>query len=71
MIFDKAHLKSLFEISHIRVQKLLHLSQHGSITALITILFGKIIKINITSASMTVIGKKMVVEELVLMTYSR
>ena len=43
MIFDKAHLKSLFEISHIRFQKLLHLSQHGSITALITILFGKII----------------------------
>tara|TARA_B110000046_G_C13023103_1_gene412322 strand:- start:1943 stop:2347 length:405 start_codon:yes stop_codon:yes gene_type:complete len=43
MIFDITHLKSLFEISHIRFQKLLHLSQHGSITALITILFGKII----------------------------
>lgn len=43
MFLDINHLKSLFEISHIRFQKLLHLSQHGSITALITILFGKII----------------------------
>ena len=42
MIFNK-RIKSLFEISDIRVQKLLHLGQHGSITTLISIFFGKIL----------------------------
>ena len=41
-MFDK-RIKSLFEISHIRIQKLLHLGQHGSITTLISIIFGKIL----------------------------
>lgn len=42
MTFNK-RIKSLFEFSNIRIQKLLHLAQHGSITTLISIFFGKIL----------------------------
>ena len=63
MIFDIAHLKSLFEISHTRFQNY-YIFLNGSITALITILFGKIINytfnLNLNEHYVTILVKTII-----------